>query len=326
MDSGDYNLSSYRKYFDQNISATDDDTDGSKYYFSLMVFAVIAIFLYYLGSFLIVFIRYDFGVVSTSVTSHEISWRLAFENFPQLARNAYDSFFGYFIQYYELYKRTKNYLIPTDIGVKVLTICYFIFYWVPWDTKRCFRLGYFNNDYPYVDDEFKKKLEEKNKKNQDQPKAEPVQVEVKAAPPESINPGISLYPNYSLNPYMRAQMLKNQKPAISLKTTVPAVTEVKTIIEEDDEEEEGHGILPFDGVYKPLEEIYQKYEKNIYDFIRRRVLPGSNFLLVSYFSTLFIIDLAKPIFPLLYILGVMSMYWCMQSFLMVLDHTQFPHE
>ena len=119
-------------------------------------------------------------------------------------------------------------------------------------------------------------------------------------------------------------MLKNQKPAAIAPQNMQLTTQVEDDDDDDDEDDDDNGILPFSGVHKPLEEMYQKYEKTIYDFIRRRILPGSNILLVSYFSTLFIVDLANPLTLLFYVLGIMSMFWCMQSFLLIIDHIQFP--
>jgi hypothetical protein len=315
-----------------NLSGdSEEQTSDPNYQFKLMLYALLAIFFYYMGSFLIVFVRNDIsGAIVSSAPNYEISWKLAFENFPQLLRNAYDSFFGYFYAYAALYNRSTAFLVPVDIGVKLITVFYFIFFWMPWDTKRAYRLGFFNKDYPYVDDEYKEEIEdsksklvEATRKNEmievrlEQPVADPTDVDYKP---------LSLYPQYELNPYIRAQRLKSQSAANQIQNR-QLVTTVDEDYEDDDEEdddEDDTGILPFSGVQKPLEELYQRYEKAIYDFIRRRILPGSNILLVSYFSTLFIIDLANPLTLIFYILGVMSMFWCMQSFLMVIDHIQFP--
>ena len=311
------------------VSGVEEEVNDPNYHFTLMLYALLAVFFYYIGSFLIVFIRSDLtGSIVSSAPNYEVSWRLAFDNFPQLRRNIYDSFFGYFTAYGNLYNRSTAFLVPVDIGVKLATVFYFILYWMPWDTKRAYKLGFFNREYPYVSDEFKDEVEESRVKPVEVQKKNEIEVRVDQQIENKITEvdykPVSLYPQYNLNPYLRAQMLKNQKPAAIAPQNMQLTTQVEDDDDDDDEDDDDNGILPFSGVHKPLEEMYQKYEKTIYDFIRRRILPGSNILLVSYFSTLFIVDLANPLTLLFYVLGIMSMFWCMQSFLLIIDHIQFP--
>ena len=312
-----YNQQINNQYHDHG----DKEEDNS--FFSIILLAIIAIFFYYVGSFLIVFVRYDVaGNAIASSPNYEISWRLLFADFNQLISNIYQSFFGYFTAYAKLYNRDTTFLIPVDIGLKILTILYFVIYWVPWDTRRCYKQGFFDESYPYVNQDFKDSLGKKNsfKKSEEKiTQQESIKNEETQEITQEPTKPLSLYPQYSQNLYLRAQRLKNQKPTVNNYNP-------KIETEEEDEEDEEPGILPFEGVHKPLEEIYQKNEKRIYDFIRRRILPGSNILLVSYFSTLFIVDLARPLSFVGYVLGVMSMFWCMQSFLMILDRLQFSHE
>jgi hypothetical protein len=49
-------------------------------------------------------------------------------------------------------------------------------------------------------------------------------------------------------------------------------------------------------------------------------------VLALYFSTLRVLDFRQPQFIILYVLVIMSMFWCMQTFLLILDHTQFQPE
>jgi hypothetical protein len=319
--------------------AIKDSSSDTKYHLTLVVYALIAIFFYYIGSFLIVFLRNDLnGAIVSAAPNYDISWKIAIENFPQLLKNIYDSFFGYFTAYGKLYNRSTAFLIPVDIGIKLVAVMYFLLYWIPWDTKRAYKLGFFNEDYPYVSDEFKDDIADLKHKHRAtdikqeivlQDYAEPDILSLPSAEPEQQIKPVSLYPQYDLNPYLRAQMLKSQtSPALPANSQTPPASQLThlTVEDEDEDEDEDSGILPFSGVHKPLEEMYQKYEKAIYDLIRRRILPGSNILLVGYFSTLFIVDLANPITVVLYILGIMSMFWCMQSFLLIIDYLQYPPE
>ncbi|MEM1312225.1 MAG: hypothetical protein AAGF07_02060 [Patescibacteria group bacterium] len=315
------------------VAAEDETANDTKYHVSLISYSLVAIFCYYLGAFLIVFLRNDLnGAIVSAAPDYDISWKIAFENFPQLLKNVYDSFFGYFFAYSQLYNRSTAFLIPVDIGIKLITICYFLFFWIPWDTNRAFKLGYFNEDYPYVSDDYKDEVAESKNRHT---KIKKVSNSLDSEPSfgdnmqeESKKP-LSLYPEYNLNPYLRAQKLKSlphkQQSADMLMLSQTESNLLEADLEEDEDEEDS-GILPFSGVHKPLEELYQRYEKAIYDLIRKRVLPGSNILIVGYFSTLFIVDLANPITVVLYILGTMSMFWCMQSFLLVIDYLQFPPE
>lgn len=305
---------------DETNSTEFEDHEDSKnsYYLRILLYAVVGIFFYYLGSFLLIFIRNIDGVLSGSTPVYEISWKLAFENFPLLVRNIYNSFFGYFEEYGRLYNRDTTFLIPIDLGVKMLLVGYFWFFWMPWDTNRCYKWGYFNKDYPYILDDVKDKLLPQKDTKID-----------KNSQPQSnlqttFNHNSPMYSQYEQNPYFRAQILRNQS-SIHLQEQVDLRQQIREE-QDEDEDDEDRGIMLFDGIHKPLEEAYQKYEKVIYDIIRKRVLPGSNILLVAYFSTLFIVDFGRPISVIGYTLGIMSMFWCIQSFMMILDHTQFPPE
>jgi hypothetical protein len=320
--------------------STKNSPSETNYHMTLVVYAIVAIFCYYIGSFLIVFLRNDLnGAIVSAAPNYDISWRIAFENFPQLLKNIYDSFFGYFTAYSKLYNRSTAFLIPVDIGIKLVSVLYFLLYWIPWDTKRAYKLGFFHEDYPYVSDEYKDDIADLKHKHRStdikqeialQDYAEPDFLSLPIGDPLTEIKPVSLYPQYDLNPYLRAQMLKNNTssalPAASHAQVANKLTHLPIDDDEDEEDDDDSGILPFSGVHKPLEEMYQKYEKAIYDLIRRRILPGSNILLVGYFSTLFIVDLANPITVVLYILGIMSMFWCMQSFLLIIDYLQYPPE
>lgn len=282
------------------------------HYTNTLITAVGALFLYFVGSFIIIFTSNVGGQTIVNLPTYSLTWELLFSNPAQLFTNLFLSVFGYFFQYARLFgffpelgnltvQPVARYLMPVDILIKLGTILYFNFRWMPWDTRKRYEDGCFNTKYPYLKDEEKASL-----KPADKP-------DFKL---ESINiPAVELEKN-------------DHKPQMN--TNLESLQPKKEIqnqqFEDDDDEEneQDHGILPFSGVQKPIEEWYYENEVKIYGFIRTQILPGSNMVLALYFSTLRVLDLRQPAFILFYVLGIMSMFWCMQTFLLILDHNQYP--
>ena len=320
-------LNPYINWQRQHEQETAEEQAMDNYYSGMLLTATIALFFYYVGSSLIIFFRNVDGQAQVFLPTYELSWRLAFESIGQFTRNLMLNVFGYFIQYAKLFGFFENigdltiearprFLLPVDIAIKLATIFYFSYRWMAWDTKRCFNLGCFNSKYVEAM-EIKKDSSGDEKVKDDEKDSGPTEI----PQPANIVPGgavnqkveVDLYPKIQSNPYYQAQKLK--------------VDRFGKYIEEDEEDEDDlSGLLPFEGVQKPLEEWYHNNEENIYKFIRKRLLPGSNLLLALYFSTLNVLDLKNPIDIVLYVLGIMSMFWCMQSFLVILDHNQYPPE
>jgi hypothetical protein len=271
---------------------------------------LLAVFSYYIGSFLLVIVRSKGGELDPGTTL-ELSWRLFFQNFPSFARNLYQNFFGYFEQYGKLYNASNLFLIPLDIITKLIVVGYFLLFWMPFDRQKCYRIGFFSPEYPYLSDDLKKKIDAEVKVEEEQ-KITTIRQSLSQQQPTHT----TLHPVYSTNPYHRAHLLRTQGV---ITTPQYHLEEVDADIDDD----EDMSMLPFEDIHKPLEQIYEKHEDLIYDIVRRRILPGSNILLVGYFSTLFIVDYGQFWTVPVYILGVMSMFWCMQSFLMIIDYLKF---
>lgn len=283
------------------------------HYTNTLIAAIGALFLYFVGTFIIIFTSNVGGQTIVNLPTYTLTWELLFSNPAQLFTNLFLTVFGYFFQYARLFgffpelgnltvAPVERYLMPVDILIKVGTILYFNYRWMPWDTKKAYEYGCFNSKYPYLKDEEKIKA-----KPDEKPKFEL----------ESINiPAVEL----------EKQTKVTTKSEFTNPLPVSSSISSNSGYDEDDEEEDDHGILPFSGVQKPIEEWYYENETKIYDFIRTQILPGSNMVLALYFSTLRVLDLRQPAFILFYILGIMSMFWCMQTFLLILDHNQYPPE
>jgi hypothetical protein len=320
-------LNPYIRWQRQHEKETAQEQATENYYSGMLLTAIVAIFFYFLGASLIIFFRNVDGQAQVFLPTYELSWRLVFENFGQFFRNLLLNIFGYFIQYAKLFgffeelgdltiEARPRFLMPVDIAIKLATIFYFSYRWMSWDTKRCYNLGCFNSKYLQA-------MEVGNEKEEDNQNKEDDFTPIDIPQPENIDPQfkinqkveVDLYPKIQTNPYYQAQKLK-----------IDRFGNYTDQEEEDEEEDDLSGLLPFEGVQKPLEEWYHNNEENIYRFIRNNLLPGSNLLLALYFSTLNVLDLKSPIDIVLYILGIMSMFWCMQSFLVILDHNQYPPE
>ena len=282
------------------------------HYTNTLLIGILGLFLYFVGAFIIIFTSNVGGQTIVNLPTYKLSWELLFSDPSQLINNTFLTIFGYFFQYARLFgffpelgnltvDPVDRYLMPVDILIKLGTILYFNFRWMPWDTKRTYDYGCFNSKYPYLGDDqkitTKKDIVSSSTTNL-------ASINIPAAELEKMN-----------------QPVEN-KPQVF--ETMAASPINSNLDEENDEEETDHGILPFSGVQKPIEEWYYENETKIYSFIRTQILPGSNMVLALYFSTLSVLDLRQPAFILFYILGIMSMFWCMQTFLLILDHTQYP--
>lgn len=300
--------------------------------YQFILISVVAVFCYYIGSFLLVIVRSKGGKLDAGVST-EVSWRLFFQNLPQFSQNIYQHFFGYFEQYSRLYDASNLFLIPLDILTKLSVIGYFLLFWMPYDRLKCYRLGFFPKSYPYLSEESKKEIDTNREKDETPESAQPLKSSESLPHQESMEyehqklaQQMSFHPEYANNPYYRAQLLRMKTQIIT--PTQPVFAPKHPVRHDSDEEiddqnDEQDGFMPFEDIHKPLEQMYEKHEDLIYDIIRRRILPGSNILLVGYFSTLFIVDYGAFWTIPVYILGVMSMFWCMQTFLMVIDYMKF---
>jgi hypothetical protein len=287
----------------------EEEIASEKYYFNTLILAIISLLIYYVGCCLIIFIQNIDGEAVVILNTYPLSWQLFFENFPQFISNFLNNVFGYFIEYGRLFGFFENrgnlyiepkakYLLPVDIFIKILTIGYFHFFWMKWDTQKATDNNWFNSNYPFA----KVKSKTKNK-----------------TPDEEIEKEIfdpSLVPTSRNLNIVSNQNLLIQNPTINSNLDD----------DDDDDDDENISLLPFTGVQKPLEEFFIKNEDLIYSFIRTKILPGSNILFTLYFSTRSVLSFSQPLGILAYIFGIMSMFWCMQSFLLVLDHTQFRPE
>jgi|GEM_PF-3240301 len=280
-----------------------------KHYTNTLVIAIGALFLYFVGTFIIIFTSNVGGQTIVNLPTYTLSWELLFSNPAKLFTNLFLTVFGYFFQYARLFgffpelgnltvAPVPRYLMPVDILIKVGTILYFNYRWMPWDTKKAYEYGCFNSKYPHLTDEDKITA-----KPDDKPNFELQSINISSAELEK-------------------QTKVTAKPQVT--APLPPNSPVKPHANFEEDEEEDHGILPFSGVQKPIEEWYYENETKIYGFIRTQILPGSNMVLALYFSTLRVLDLRQPAFILFYILGIMSMFWCMQTFLLILDHNQYP--
>lgn len=300
--------SQYELEHQQLIAESNAHIAREGHYTNLLFTGIIGLFLYFVGTFIIIFTSNVGGQTIVNLPTYQLSWELLFSNPSRLISNVFLTIFGYFFQYARLFgffpelgsltvNPVPRYLMPVDILIKLSTILYFNFRWMPWDTKRTYEYGCFNSKYPYLTDE--QKVTTKKEENQE-------------SGLKSINiPAVELEKmtqNSHITSPIPAQTIKNQENTKY----------------DDEDDEDDPGILPFSGVQKPIEEWYYENETKIYSFIRTQILPGSNMVLALYFSTLRVLDLYQPAFILFYVLGIMSMFWCMQTFLLILDHNQYP--
>jgi hypothetical protein len=283
------------------IRAEREENEMENHYNLMLVSGIVGISLYYIGACLMIFFQNVDGQAVVTLEANELSWQLFFSDFFGFLRNFFTNIFGYFIQYGKLFgyfpdygnlnvEPNPKYLMPVDIIIKAATIIYFHFFWMKFDTQKVLNNGYINSKYPYLT---KRKREVKK-------------VEATA---EKIEDPFSLH-----EPPKKVE----ESGGANIN---PAAVDFD---EEEEEEEEDDPILPFSGVHKPIEEFYHKNEAKIYGIIRTRILPGSNLILALYFSARYVLSFTNPLGIILYILGIMSMFWCMQTFLVILDHNQYP--
>lgn len=288
-----------------------ESLERENYHTKTLLISIIGLLFYFLGSFLMIFVNNVGGEAIVNLTVYKFSWELFFTDPGRFIQNLFLTIFGYFFQYARLFgffpelgnlttAPVSRYLLPVDIVIKLATILYFHLRWMPWDTARVYRLGAFNNRYPY--------LTKTEKAKQGKP--------VEGFKIESINiPASDLEKQtFTTPPPQPSEVQKSNTPK-------PPIYK-----HEDEDDEDDDSIIPFSGVQKPLEEWYHQNELKIYTFVRKNILPGSNLVLALYFSTLRVLDFRQPQFIVLYVLVIMSMFWCMQTFLLILDHTQFQPE
>jgi hypothetical protein len=289
------------------------------YHSQNLILGLFALGFYYIGSVLVTFFTNIAGEAVVTLDPAEISWQLLISDFPLFVSNLLVNVFGYFIQYGKLFGYFPEYgflnvepqpkhLMPLDIILKVFTIAYFHFFWMHWDTKKSLQKGFINSSYPYL------KADTENSSNSSKSTAD-----------ENINFD-KLPENIDSEEFQKKLLSANQSHSSSQNTI--SIDSYVTDEEEDDEDDimEDNSSLPFSGVHKPIEEFYHHNEAKIYGLIRTKILPGSNLIMCLYFSTKSVLSFQQPIVLLLYVLGIMSMFWCMQSFLLVLDHNQYPPE
>lgn len=332
------NLNPYNRHYNQSNQTTkpvdtsrqaseiNDLEEGENYYTNTTIIGFIAISFYLIGASILIFTRNIGNEAVVVLPGYEISWKLLFTNFGAFFQNSLLNIFGYFVQYAKLFGYFENigsltieprekYLMPVDIIIKGLTIFYFHFRWMKWDTGRMFLRGMFNKKYPYVD-----------KSQPEIAKIETVDADL------SEEFYLASGKEFSAAGAADKQIYPNQERLVPVdfkNRYASNYYQNNTRLASDDDEDEydDEQLIPFfDGVHKPLEEWYYKHEEAIYGFIRTRLLPGTNLVLALYFSTLTVLDLARPWEILLYLLGVMSLFWCMQSFLLILDHNQYRPE
>jgi hypothetical protein len=327
LENYDYNFSEHEKEIRRQEI---EEENSQKYYAKTMSFAIMAIILYYVGASLLIFFDNTSGVTKVTLKTYDLSWQLAFSNFGQYLTNIISSLFGYFIQYGRLFGffmekgelangiLTKpKYLMPVDITIKALTISYFHFRWMKWDLYQSFKQNFFSSKFPYI-------TPDKKQKN--------LQVEEGAEDEGILEAPANIKSEFDNNIYQDTPIVdlhhhNNEKPDQIRALPIMQKKTIHLELEEDEDEDEDEvSFLPFNGVHKPIEEFYQKNEQKIYNLIRTNILPGSNLILAFYFSTLGVLGFDNPLGILQYMLGIMSMFWCMQSFLTILDHNQFPPE
>jgi hypothetical protein len=286
-----------------------ESLERESYHTKTLLISIIGLLFYFLGAFLMIFVNNVGGEAIVNLTVYKFSWELFFTDPGRFIQNLFLTVFGYFFQYARLFgffpelgnlttTPVSRYLLPVDIAIKLATILYFHLKWMPWDTARTYRLGAFNSRYPY--------LTKTEKAKQGKP--------VEGFKIESIN-----IPASDLEKQTSAPQQPAATQNISANKNLPSK-------HEDDDDDDDDSIIPFSGVQKPLEEWYHQNELKIYTFVRKNILPGSNLVLALYFSTLRVLDFRQPQFIILYVLVIMSMFWCMQTFLLILDHTQFQPE
>lgn len=289
------------------------ETNNEAYHSQNLILGLISLASYFLGAILITFFTSVDGQPTVTLETAEISWQLLFNDFSTFIVNLLRNAFGYFIQYGKLFgffpeygtlnvEPVPRYLMPLDLLLKGATIIYFHFFWMNWDAQKSLDKGFINSKYPYLNSA-KKPLVKTNKKPSEKFDFD--------SSPENIN-----------TKKFQQELLEGDSENAEL---------IATMSDQGDEEDEDSMIeddssLPFSGVHKPIEEFYHNNEAKIYGVIRKRVLPGSNLIMSLYFSARFVITLDNPIYLVLYVLGIMSMFWCMQSFLLILDHNQYPPE
>lgn len=308
-----------------------EESKTEKYYSKTLFLAIIGIILYYVGASLLIFFDNASGVTKVTLKTYDLSWQLAFSNFGQYLANIVSALFGYFIQYGRLFGffvekgdlasgivAKPKYLMPVDIIIKALTIGYFHFRWMGWDILQSFSKNFFNSKYPYLDSEQKMSKEQNTQKSQELEDEDDSIMQV----PANIKAHVSNI--YHDSPVIHIQESISEPSNLGQNLNKNGFLDFQD--DDDDEDDIEHNFLPFYGVHKPIEEFYQKHEQKIYNIIRKNILPGSNLILVFYFSSLNVLGFDYPIGVLQYMLGIMSMFWCMQSFVVVLDHNQFPPE
>jgi hypothetical protein len=295
------------------LAEYERESVSENYYNKNLIIGLVSIGFYYLGVILITFFRNIDGQAVVTLEANETSWQLLFSDFGTFLSNFFRNIFGYFIQYGKLFGYFPEYgrlnvepvprhLMPVDIFLKGATILYFHFFWMKWDTKKSLEKGYINSNYPYQE------TSNTSPNIQQQTKTEKADLDTQ---PENLDPKEfveGLFANENQNPTLTSNYQTNQND------------------EDEDDEATDNSSMPFSGVHKPIEEFYHENEDKIYGIIRREILPGSNLIIALYFSARSVLSLNNPLEILLYVLGIMSMFWCMQSFLLVLDHNQYPPE
>ncbi len=270
--------------------------EREEYYSKILLTAIIGILFYYLGASLLIFFKNVGGSPQVILPSNPLSWELLFNNFGEFLRNLLINVFGYFIEYAKLFGYFKD-LGELTIETRprnllpvdmFIKVATILYFNLRWMKWDTTRLYNLGCFNENYDREpITKEYEDKDEDDEE----DEIDTKVKNLVPEG------------------------QKLIISKSK------------DEDDEEEVGlRTLLPFEGVEKPIEEWYYSNEEHIYKFIRNRLLPGSNLILVFYFSTLNVLDFRQPLGIFWYVLGIMSMFWCMQTFLAILDHNQYPPE
>lgn len=286
------------------------EEENESYHNKNLFIGLFGLSLYFAGAILITFFTNINGNTEVTIEMAEMSWELFFSDFSTFVTNSLTNIFGYFIQYGRLFgffedqgslnvEPKPRYLMPLDIILKASTIAYFHFVWMKADTKKALIKGILNSKYPYLQGFKKQKLAKVSKVQDDTPDLDSI--------PSSINS----------QDFQKELLNGNTNADLDLNTFESSA--------EEEGLEDDNGI-PFSGVQKPIEEFYHNNEAKIYSIIRRKLLPGSNLIICLYFSTRSVLVLQDPLGIVLYILGIMSMFWCMQSFLLVLDHEQYPPE
>jgi hypothetical protein len=283
----------------QRLDRDLNEVQTNRYYRGLLGLSLGFLFLYFFGSSLLIFLANLFSQAGAIVLPQtSLTTDLLVSDFGLYTRALLTQVFSPFIRYFKSFGLLSEfgvmnvsakplYILPIDILIKTVFILGIQFLWLSKDRFWISQLGVFSRSYF----------------SRQKPIVSPAELEADLE--NSLADEFPVASGY-LQPSLR-----------------PHVEPGEVYFSNDSSDLESFANFSSDTF---LHRWYFRNEERVYQFLRYKVLPALNILLIIYFSTTIILDLTRPILSLLYFCGVAAMLWCMHNFLLVLDHSQNPPE